>query len=634
MERSFAMFAVYKKKWLYIVFSSVFLMASLLSFQPAAAGSNDKERWRFTTGDVVVSSAAIGQDGTIYVGSFDHNLYAVDKKGKEKWRFETEDSIISSPAIGADGTIYVGSWDNRLYAVNPENGKKKWHFETGDKISSSPAIGADGTIYVGSWDNRLYAINPENGKKKWHFETGNVVSSSPAIGADGTIYVGSNDKKLYAIKPNGTKKWEFAAGDAVSSSPSISEDGTAIYVGSNDSNLYAINPGNGKEKWHFKTGDQVISSPAIGSDGTIYVGSYDMYLYAVNPKDGGEKWRFPTGGYLFSSPAIGADGTIYIGSGDKRLYAVKSNGKEKWHFETEGEIGSSPAIGPDGAVYIGSYDKNVYAIGMVSVSEINLNKTELTVNVGQSETLQATVMPEDASFQEIKWSSKDSGIAKVDDSGKVTGVKPGKTTITATSEDGGYFKQCVVIVTEAKDPPVSDVSLSDISGHWAEKNIIQAVNKGIVKGYPDGTFKPDHTVTRAEFAVLLMNALQPSGKGSALVFTDKETIGSWAAKEIAQCVELGIINGYPDNTFRPNKTITHADMITMVVRAANLPTASDAASGYLDDADIPDYARSKVAAAKLYGITSYITGNRFEPHEPSTRAESITAIMNMLRVKK
>ncbi|MAE32472.1 MAG: hypothetical protein CMO43_12940, partial [Verrucomicrobiales bacterium] len=78
---------------------------------------------------------------------------------EKKWAFKTGGSVYSSPAIGSDGTIYVGSTDNNLYAINPR-GRKKWAFKTGDWVFSSPAIGSDGTIYVGSTDNNLYAINP------------------------------------------------------------------------------------------------------------------------------------------------------------------------------------------------------------------------------------------------------------------------------------------------------------------------------------------------------------------------------------------------------------------------------------------------------------------------------------------
>ena len=126
------------------------------------------------------------------------------KPGTVLWEFETGYHVVSSPAIGSDGTVYVGSTDNKLYAIDGQTGVKLWEFKTGFYVRSSPAIGSDGTVYVGSGDNCLYAINGKSGAKLWEFETGDEVLSSPAIGSDGTVYVGSLDNKLYAI--NGQSK--------------------------------------------------------------------------------------------------------------------------------------------------------------------------------------------------------------------------------------------------------------------------------------------------------------------------------------------------------------------------------------------------------------------------------------------
>ena len=73
-----------------------------------------------------------------------------------------EYSDLNAPAIGSDGTIYVGSWDNKLYALDEKTGLKKWEFETGGDIDSSPVIGADGTLYVGSMDKKIYAIKTDS----------------------------------------------------------------------------------------------------------------------------------------------------------------------------------------------------------------------------------------------------------------------------------------------------------------------------------------------------------------------------------------------------------------------------------------------------------------------------------------
>ena len=125
---------------------------------------------------------------------------------------------IPPPAMGADGTIYVGSEDGRLYAINP-SGTLKWAFTIGAVVESSPAIDPNGIVYVGSMKGNLYAVNP-NGSQKWVFPTGDQeVESSPAIGSDGTIYVGTNDYQgtpgtsdsgnLFAVHPSGTQKWVF-----------------------------------------------------------------------------------------------------------------------------------------------------------------------------------------------------------------------------------------------------------------------------------------------------------------------------------------------------------------------------------------------------------------------------------------
>ena len=76
------------------------------------------------------------------------------KTGVKLWEFETGGEW-SSPAIGSDGTVYVGSLDHKLYALTGKSGDKLWEFETGGNVYSSPAIGSDGTVYVGSEVNKL-----------------------------------------------------------------------------------------------------------------------------------------------------------------------------------------------------------------------------------------------------------------------------------------------------------------------------------------------------------------------------------------------------------------------------------------------------------------------------------------------
>jgi hypothetical protein len=153
-----------------------------------------------------------------------------------RWRYHTDGIIHSSPAIAPDGTVYFGSYDRYLYALNPD-GTLRWRYQTGSVVASSPAIAPDGTVYIGSWDHCLHALNPD-GTFRWRYETGHLVNSSPAITSDGTVHFGSADGGLYALGPDGTLRWRYQIRKGITSSPAIAPDGT-VYFGADDSCLYA-----------------------------------------------------------------------------------------------------------------------------------------------------------------------------------------------------------------------------------------------------------------------------------------------------------------------------------------------------------------------------------------------------------
>jgi outer membrane protein assembly factor BamB len=316
-----------------------------------------RPKWRYRTDDRIQSSPAIGADGTLYIGSFDHCLYAIDPQGNFRWRKVTGSRISSSPAVGPDGTVYFGSQDSWLYAVNPD-GTLKWSYKTGSAVQSSPAIAADGTVYVGSDDSSLYAFDT-SGTLKWSYSTGGTVRSSPAVAGDGTVYIGSSDRYLYAIDLNGVLKWSIATEDVIYSSPAIGSDGT-VYVGSNDKYLYAVDP-SGVVKWRYLTGGAVRSSSVVAADGTVYVGSDNTHLYAIDPQ-GTLKWQYDSEGYIANSPALATDGTVFFTSDDCYLHALYPDGSLRWKRRPAESFESSPAIASDGTVYVGSNDNYLYAI--------------------------------------------------------------------------------------------------------------------------------------------------------------------------------------------------------------------------------------------------------------------------------
>ncbi|WP_142860749.1 beta-alanine-activating enzyme beta-propeller domain-containing protein [Salinigranum halophilum] len=317
------------------------------------------ERWTLETGGAISSSPTV-VEGTVYVGSGDGHLYAVDTAtGAEQWCVKTEDAVTSSPTV-VDGTVYVGSKDSQLYAVDTTTGEVQWRMVTGDPMKSSPAV-VDGTAYVGSDDSHLYAVDTETGFVQWVFEREFRIDSSPAV-VDGTVYVGCRDYWVYAVDAStGDKQWSSGSYRPVYSSPVV-VDGT-VYVGAKDGYVRALDADTGEEQWRFDTGDVVYSSPAV-VDGRLYVGNNDGQVSALDADTGEERWTVEIGAarFLRSSPAVSRS-TVYVCGGDQHVYAFEAaTGEEQWRFETDSSVQwSSPAVG-DGTVYVGSNDGVLYAL--------------------------------------------------------------------------------------------------------------------------------------------------------------------------------------------------------------------------------------------------------------------------------
>ncbi|MCM3715311.1 InlB B-repeat-containing protein [Alkalihalobacillus oceani] len=195
-----------------------------------------------------------------------------------------------------------------------------------------------------------------------------------------------------------------------------------------------------------------------------------------------------------------------------------------------------------------------------------------------------------------------------------------------------FTKFAVFAMDPTESPPIQDpkIAFSDISEHWAETSIKQAVIEGIIRGYPDGTFRPDHSITRAEFTVILADALKWDGTGEVLRFTDEDKVGSWAKSAVALAVQEGVVNGYEDGSFRPDAKITRAEMASMIARALKMPVDASVPTDFADDEDIPNWAKGAVEALHKLGIVKGHGGQTFAPNESATRAEAVVMVLRML----
>ncbi|MGO4695394.1 S-layer homology domain-containing protein, partial [Paenibacillus sp. 2TAB26] len=213
-------------------------------------------------------------------------------------------------------------------------------------------------------------------------------------------------------------------------------------------------------------------------------------------------------------------------------------------------------------------------------------------------------------------------------------VAGGKVAGNWISVEVNEFAKFTVLAVEKANAPVEPKDeFGDISNHWAATNIKQAVLNGFVSGYPNGMFKPDANVTRAEFVVMLMNALKLQVERAEMTYTDTALIGAWAQESVAQAVQAGIISGFGDGSFRPNEEVTRSEMVVMIARALNLRLKENEVTDFEDDHQIPTWAKGAVAAIKNLDLIKGKGMNEFAPNDKTTRAEAVTLLLRMLEQK-
>lgn len=314
-----------------------------------------KPIWVFQCEDEI-RSTPLFFNGSIYIGCYDNNLYALNAtNGEFQWKYATDGGIVSKPAV-FEGNIYFGSEDHRLHVVSARSGKVLWTYYADDHIRSSPRI-AENHAFFGSDDKYLHAVNLGTGRLSWRFAAAAEIRSSPFV-VDELVYFGCESGDFYAVNFRGEMKWRFSAKRGITSSPWVHEN--VVYFTSMDSYLYALDAKTGWSIWRFKMDKGSVVSPTY-AEGMVFCGSADGNIYAIDTRSAKESWRFKTEHQVSGSPVIYKD-AVYCGSVDGKLYCLEyKTGRLRWKFETKGPIMGSPMVYDD-IVYVGSADHFVYAL--------------------------------------------------------------------------------------------------------------------------------------------------------------------------------------------------------------------------------------------------------------------------------
>ncbi|MBJ9992087.1 InlB B-repeat-containing protein [Paenibacillus sp. S28] len=230
------------------------------------------------------------------------------------------------------------------------------------------------------------------------------------------------------------------------------------------------------------------------------------------------------------------------------------------------------------------------------------------------------------------------------------GVDPSKVTTAAVLNPDGSVRHVPTYVTtrEGKYYAVvnsltnSDYFLiwnaktfADVEGHWSKQAVNDMASRMIVKGSDENHYNPDAVITRAELAAIVVRALGLSDNGSGTTFSDVNS-ADWYAGAVAKAVEYGLIEGYDNRTFAPNRTITRQEALVIMSRAMKLAgLEADGAnvesllSSFADRTAVASWAKPAMAAAVKNGLVEGSAGG-LNPTGNLTRAETAAIVQRFL----
>jgi outer membrane protein assembly factor BamB len=258
-----------------------------------------KQLWRFQPGGPVESSLLL-ENGVLYFGSWDHNIYAVNARtGRKLWSYQADDQVNTSAAFD-HGTVFIADDAGSVYALKAATGRLRWKSSSTDQFGSREFFYATPTVaynrvYVGNTDGTVYAYGEKTGKVRWARPAGSYVYSAAAA-YKRTIYVGSYDGDLYALDAaTGDVKWKYSASSAIHAAPVVM-DGLVYFAACGScgqaasrsvkhgaNGTYAVDADTGKLVWHSSQGK--YASPIIADSRRTYlVGRSQLYALTQRKK--------------------------------------------------------------------------------------------------------------------------------------------------------------------------------------------------------------------------------------------------------------------------------------------------------------------------------------------------------------
>ena len=328
--------------------------------------------------------------------------------------------------------------------------------------------------------------------------------------------------------------------------------------------------------------------------------------------------------------------------------------------------GASLTIGNDATLTVdgGKLTGNIPTNGVVyKVTEVKLDKTNLSLEVGDTATLTATVEPDEASNKNVTWSSDGTSVATVDDTGKVTAISVGSATITATTQDGNKTATCTVTVTASPEPEPEPTPPPYIPPTYAVTT--PETTGGTVTVSPSrASSGRTVTITAAPdtgFALESLTVLD--SRGNEIALTDKgdgkytftmpasrvtveasfapaplpfEDVapGAWYESAVRYAYFHNIMEGMRETEFAPATALTRAMAVQILYNLEGQPDLSDENLGYpYEDVDAQAWHGNAVYWARITGVATGYGDGTFQPGDSITRQEFAQMLYNYAKYK-
>lgn len=316
--------------------------------------------WIFETEDAIESTAAIAA-GTVYVGSLDGYLYAINlENGGLKWKYQVSGEIKSSPTVFGN-VVYFGDGMGVFHAVDAETGESRWTFEAEAEIISSANVAQDRLLF-GSYDQFLYCLSAEDGSLVWKFETEGYVHGTPAI-VNGAVVVSGCDGYLRLINiADGVEQQKIALGDYVAASPAILNN--RAYAGTFGNQVLCAGLEGSEILWWYEHPERhfpFYASAAVTAD-IVVIGGRDKMVHALQSQTGQPLWTYPAKSRVDSSPVIVGERVFFGTIGGEFVALNLDSGEKVWDFVIGAAIIASPSV-VTGKLVIGADDGRIYCFG-------------------------------------------------------------------------------------------------------------------------------------------------------------------------------------------------------------------------------------------------------------------------------